>query len=157
MDEPAQLIRRNRRLVTVSLAQLTCGVSGLGVAVRRGHAYDLSFVHGDPRSVRRDAMGMGTALSAPLPMLIAQAVLTAVVARRGSPWAAHGLRVLGGLMVGGYLAERLVRHRLRPAGAQVLETPLVAAGLGLAVAMVVAGGNDLERGPFDSARREVDG
>jgi hypothetical protein len=72
-------------------------------------------------------------------MLASQAVLTTVVATRGSARAASGLQVLGALMASGYLAERLVRHRLGPRGWESLESPLVAAGAGLAVAMCLLG------------------
>ena len=42
-------------------------------------------------------------------------------------------------MVAGYLGERLVRQRLRPSGWDALESPLVVAAIGLAVAMAALG------------------
>ena len=42
-------------------------------------------------------------------------------------------------MVAGYLGERLVRQRLRLAGWDALESPLVVAAIGLAVAMAALG------------------
>jgi hypothetical protein len=51
-------------------------------------------------------------------------------------------RILGGLgaaMTAGYLAERLVRQRLTPAGLDRAETPVVIAGISLAVAMALIG------------------
>jgi hypothetical protein len=128
-----------RMLVGVSLAQLACGLAGMGVAIRRGHAYDVGSMRGSPEQVARDAIFPGTALSAPVPMQAIQAGLTAVVAGRGSQVAISGLRALGVIMTGGYLAERLVRHRLRPRGWDIVESPLVALGLGLAVAMILLG------------------
>jgi hypothetical protein len=124
-----------RALVGVSLAQLACGLTGMAVAIRRGHAYDVGFMKGTPERVARDSLYIGTALSAPVTMLVSQAALTTVVAIRGSAWAASGLQVLGTLMASGYLAERLVRHRLSRCGWETFESPLVAAGVGLAVAM----------------------
>lgn len=124
-----------RRLATASLAQLACGVVGMGVAVRRRHAYDVGFVRGTPQAVGRDSVLMGTALSAPVTMLTTQSVLTALVVTRGERGAARGLGLLGGLMVAGYLAERHVRHLLRPGGWDPLETTLVVSGMLLAALM----------------------
>jgi hypothetical protein len=128
-----------RALVGVSLAQLACGLTGMAVAIRRGHAYDVGFMKGTPERVARDSIFTGTALSAPVTMLASQAALTTAVATRGSARAASGLQVLGALMAGGYLAERLVRHRLGRRGWEPFESPLVAAGVGLAVAMCLLG------------------
>jgi hypothetical protein len=136
-----------RRLVGVSLAQLACGLTGMSVAIRRGHAYDVGFLKGTPERVARDSIFSGTALSAPVTMLATQAVLTTVVATRGSARAAAGLQVLGALMVSGYLAERLVRHRLGRRGWATFESPLLAAGLGLAVAMCLLGRQASAREP----------
>lgn len=119
------------------MAQLVCGISGLMVAIRRRRAYDIPFMTGTPENVARDALWMGTAFSAPAPMLAAQTLLTAVIASRDSRRAARGLQLLGALMVPGYLAERQVRHRLRPDGWDRIETPLVVLGLGLAAVMAV--------------------
>lgn len=126
-------------LVGVSLAQLACGLTGMAVAIRHGHAYDVGFMKGTPARVARDSILTGTALSAPVTMLASQAALTTVVAARGSERAASGLQALGVLMVSGYLAERLVRHRLSRHGWDPFESPLVAAGVGLAVAMSLLG------------------
>jgi hypothetical protein len=136
-----------RALVGVSLAQLACGLTGMAVAIRRGHAYDLGVVKGTPERVARDSILSGTAFSAPGTMLASQAVLTSVLATRGSAWAASGLQVLGALMAGGYLAERLVRHRLGRRGWETFESPLLAAGVGLAVAMCLLGRQASARQP----------
>jgi hypothetical protein len=137
--------RSERALVGVSLAQLACGLTGTAVAIRRGHAYDVGFMRGSPERVARDSILSGTALSAPVTMLTAQAALTAVVATRGSARAATGLQLLGALMTSGYLAERLVRHRLGRRGWEPFESPLVAAGVGLSVGMSVLGGQTRAR------------
>jgi hypothetical protein len=147
--------RADRALVVASLAQLACGVASMAVAIRRGRAYDLGFMRGKPDKVGRDAVLFGTALSAPAVMLAAQAGLTAVVAARGSVRAISGLRGLAVLMTGGYLGERLVRHRLRRRGWDPLESPLVALGLGLSVAMSVLCGRARARpGATQASRRQ---
>jgi hypothetical protein len=115
-------------LVVVSAAQLATGAGGLALALRRRHAFDLPFWHGQESAVGRDALLMGTALSAPAVMLGAQAgAITAL------------LRGLGAAMVAGYLAERLVRHRLAPAGWDTAESPVIVAGISLAAAMALIG------------------
>ncbi|MGI8681189.1 MAG: hypothetical protein ACR2JO_03445 [Mycobacteriales bacterium] len=130
---------RRGLLMVVSAAQLGCGLTGLGVAIVRRHAYDLPGMHGDPSRIARDAVLMGTAFSAPVPMLLAQAVATAALGIGSNQRATRVLAVLGALMVPGYVGERLVRRRLAPAGWDRVESPLAAAGLGLAAAMAALG------------------
>jgi hypothetical protein len=129
----------DRWLAAVSAAQLAVGAGGLAVALRRGHAYDLPLLHGAPTTIARDAVLMGTALSAPVVMLAAHGV---AVTRLLHGSAAGERRVLGGLgavMVAGYAGESLVRQRLRPSGFDAVESPLVAIGIGLSAAMAVLG------------------
>ena len=118
---------RSRLLVAVSVAQLATNVTGLAVALRRRHPYDVFWMHGQADTVARDAILRGTALSAPVSNLLAQAAMTVLVARRPSHGAARALAGLGALQVPGYLGERLVRRRL------------AAAGIGLAGAMAALG------------------
>lgn len=132
-----------RTLAMVSLAQLCCGVAGLLVAIRKGHAYDLLWWHGPPDKVLRDALGPGTALSAPAPMLVAQAASIAALRRGPDVVAQRWLTALGAAMVPGYLVERHVRARLQRAGWHPVETPLTAAGLGLAAAMAAVGARSI--------------
>ena len=127
-----------RALAVVSGLQLAVGLVGLRTALRRRHAYEVLWLRGSPDSVARDAVTMGTALSAPAPMLVAQAVAVAAAAR-GSERAQLALGVLGAAMVAGYLGERLVRERLTASGWEPFESPLVGAGLGLSAAMAVLG------------------
>jgi hypothetical protein len=129
----------NRVLAAVSAAQLASGVCGMALAVRRRHAFDIPFWKGQESTVGRDSVLMGTALSAPVVMLGAQACGTAVLLRGPDPVAQRLLGGLGAAMTAGYLAERLVRRRLLPAGWDGAESPLVVAGMGLAVAMAVLG------------------
>lgn len=126
-------------LVVVSAAQLATGVGGLALALRRGHAFDIAFWHGQPSAVGRDFLLMGTALSAPAVMLGAQAGAITALLRGPSPAARRVLGGLGAAMVGGYLAERLVRHRLAPSGWDAAESPVIVAGIGLAAAMALLG------------------
>lgn len=129
-----------RSLVVVSATQLTAGLTGLVVAVRRRRHYDLPLLKGSPEHVGRDAIWMGTAYSAPAAMLAAQLFAT-VCLGLGDVRAARGLGVLGALMVPGYLFERFDRQALRHW--DPVETPVVIAGIGLAAAMAVLAVRDL--------------
>jgi hypothetical protein len=129
----------DRVLVAVSAAQLAMGVCGLALALRRRHAFDLPLWHGRPSAVGRDALLMGTALSAPAVMLGAQAGAVTALVRGPNPAARRLLGGLGAAMVAGYLAERLVRHRLVPPGWDTAESPVIVAGISLAAAMALIG------------------
>jgi hypothetical protein len=110
------------------------------LAIRRRRAFDVPYWRGRSSDVSRDSLLMGTALSAPVGMLAAQACAVTVLVRRPDARAAQRtLGALGATMTAGYLAERLVRQRLAPAGWDKAETPVVTAGLSLAAAMAVMG------------------
>jgi len=126
-------------LVAVSAAQLATGVGGLALALRRRHAFDIPCWRGQPSAVGRDSLLMGTALSAPAVMLGAQAGAITALLRGPSPAARRVLGGLGAAMVAGYLAERLVRHRLAPSGWDAAESPVIVAGISLAAAMALLG------------------
>ncbi len=111
----------------------------MAVAIRRRRAFDIPFWHGRESAVGRDSLLMGTALSAPVVMLGAQAWSTAVLARRPNLAAERLLGGLGAAMVAGYLSERLVRRRLLPSGWDAAETPVVTAGMSLAAGMALLG------------------
>jgi hypothetical protein len=111
----------------------------MALAVRRHRAFDLPFWHGQESAVGRDSLLMGTALSAPVMMLGAQVWATAALARRPDPAVERVLGGLGAAMTAGYLAERLVRQRLLPSGWNAAETPVVTAGMSLAVVMALLG------------------
>ena len=130
---------RHRLLATISAVQLAVGLLGLRTALQRRHAYEFLWLRGSPEHVARDAVTMGTALSAPGPMLGVQAVAVAAVVTRSDRRAARVLGALGAMMVAGYLGERLVRERLTRAGWDPLESPLAVAGIGLSAAMAVLG------------------
>ena len=123
----------------VSAAQLASGLGGMVLRIRRRHAFDIPFWQGQPSTVGRDSVLMGTALSAPVVMLAAQAWAIVVLFRRPDTAAERTLGGLGATMVTGYLAERLVRQRLAPPGWDAAETPAVATGICLAAAMALIG------------------
>jgi hypothetical protein len=128
-----------RALVAVSAVQLTAGLAGLAVALRRHRNYDVGFMKGGPEHVGRDALWAGTAYSAPSYMLVAQAWATNRLRRGPDDGARRLLGMLGAVMVPGYLAERHGRAHLRPGGLDPIETAVVVAGSGLAAAMAVLG------------------
>jgi hypothetical protein len=128
-----------RLLVVLSTAQLVAGLLGQVVALRRRVPYDLPFVSGTPEHVGRDSLWMGTAYSAPAPMLAAQAAAIRQLTHGPDDGARRALGALGALMVPGYLMERAGRRRLRPGGFDPVETPVALAGLVLAAAMAVLG------------------
>jgi hypothetical protein len=136
-------VHRDRLLAAVSAVQLTVGLAGLVVAATRRHSWHFLFVRGRPENTLRDGLSIGTALSAPSPMLIAQGVATARLWRGQSAGERDRKRerlVLGGLgaaMTFGYLGESLVRRRLRPAHWDRVDSPIAATGLGLAALMAV--------------------
>lgn len=132
---------RHRLVAAVSAAQLLVGVAGQAIALRRRLPYDVGLVgmHGRPEHVARDSWLMGTALSAPVTMLGVQAAAAVRLAAGPSALATRVTGTLGAMMVGGYLAERGVRERLSVGAWDGVESPVAAAGLALAGAMVLAG------------------
>ena len=133
------VMKDSRLLAAVSAAQLALGLSGMAVAIRRHRAFGIPFWHGQESTVGRDSLLMGTALSAPVIMLGAQAWATAALAWRPNPIAERMLGGLGAAMVAGYLSERLVRERLLPSRWDAAETPVVTAGMSLAAVMALLG------------------
>ena len=130
----------NRRaLVAVSALQLTAGLVGQVVALRRRRPYDVPFMHGSPDHIARDSLWFGASYSAPVYMTGSQAWAVVRLARRQDERARRMLRLLGTSMIGGYLVERFNRKLLTPSGADPLETPIVVVGLAGSVAMAVLG------------------
>jgi hypothetical protein len=128
-----------RALVLLSTAQLAAGLAGQLLALRRRTPFDLPFATGQPEHVGRDSWWMGTAYSAPAPMLAAQAAAIVRLAQGPSDGARRSLGGLGATMVPGYLMERAGRQRLRRSGWDAAETPIAVAGLALAMAMALLG------------------
>jgi hypothetical protein len=125
----------HRRLAAVSAAQSTLGIAGLAVALRRRHAFDVPFMHGDPERMIQQSIYFGTSLSAPAIFLVAQTVATIRLTRGPDPAATRLLQALGLVYVGGYLAERRVRRCLTRRRWDPVESPLLVAAIALSVAM----------------------
>jgi len=105
----------NRRaLAAVSAVQLTAGLVGQVVALRRRKHYDIPFMTGSPEHVGRDSWWFGSAFSAPSYMLGSQTWAIATLLRNPDERARKALRLLGTSMIGGYLSERQCRRRLTP-------------------------------------------
>lgn len=132
-----------RRLMAVSASHLVVAVVSMKVAIARRSPFHLPLVHGDPNRVVRDSFVMGTALSEPVVMMVAQGWALSVLARRVSSGAAATLGWLGASNVPGYLLERQVRTRLRPSHWDPVESPLAVAGLALAAATAALAGPDM--------------
>jgi hypothetical protein len=126
-------------LVAVSSAQLAAQLAGHLVAVRRRRHFDVPFLTGSPEHVVRDWLWFGTALSAPSYLVALQVWALARLLRGPDDRARWVLRWLGTGMIVGYLSERLVRRRVVPGGFDPVETPVVVAGWGGAVALAVLG------------------
>ena len=132
---------RRRVLVAISAAQLAAGVAGQVIAVRDRRPYDVALLgqRGRPEDVVRDSVFTGTGLSAPMTMLITQAVATVRLATGPSSLATRTLGVLGATMTCGYLVEREFRRAMTPTGLDPVVTPVAAGGFVLAAAMAKSG------------------
>jgi hypothetical protein len=137
----ASPVNRHRVLVAISAAQLAAGVAGQVIAVRDRRPFDTPLLgqRGRPEDVLRDSVFNGTALSAPITMLLTQAVATVRLAQGPSTVAARTLGVLGATMTCGYMVEREFPRAFTPAGLDPVVTPVAAGGLALAVAMARSG------------------
>ena len=136
-----------KALVSVAAAQLVTNAIGMAVALRRRHPFDVPFMRGDPDNVRRESILWGTAMSAPVVMLVTHTTALGMLARRPSRGAARLLGWIGAVNVAGYLAERLVRKRLSPSGWDGLESPMVMAGIFLGAAMALVARRELHGEP----------
>jgi hypothetical protein len=102
-----------RLLGVISAVQLGLGLLGLRKALRDGTEFDLGFLRGSPETMKRDLWLMGTNLSAPAWMLLAQALATVLLMTRHRSRAAKALGILGVMMSLGYPAEKSVRQAWR--------------------------------------------
>jgi hypothetical protein len=100
-------------LGVISAVQLGMGLVGLRKALRDGTEFDLGFTRGSPETMKRDLWLMGTNLSAPAWMLLAQALATVLLMTRHRSRAAKALGILGVMMSLGYPAEKSVRQAWR--------------------------------------------
>ena len=109
----------------------------MAAAVRRGYFFDVPFMHGRPETVARESILMGTALSAPVIMLVVHAGATGILVRGESVMAARWIGGIGAVDVVGYLCERHVRLRLKPSGWDPVESPMIVTSILLAAALPV--------------------
>ena len=126
-----------RLLGAVSAVQLGLGLVGLRQALRDGTEYDLGFMRRSPATIKRDLWFMGTNLSPPAWMLLAQALATALLMTRHRSRAAKALGILGVMMSLGYPAEKSVRQAWRHPNRSI--TALTAVAELLAVSMAWLG------------------
>jgi hypothetical protein len=124
-------------LVTVASTQLAAQLAGHVVALRQRRHVDVPFMTGSPEHVVRDWLWFGTAYSAPPYLLAAQVWAVARLLRGPHDRARWVLGWLGTGLTLGYASERMTRVRIRPGGLDRLETPIVAAGWGGAIAMAL--------------------
>ena len=86
--------------------------------LRDRRSFDITLLRwrGRPELVAHDSWLLGTGLSAPVAMLVTQAVATVRLAAGPSQVATRTLGGLGATMAGGYLIERELRVTLSPGG-----------------------------------------
>ena len=99
-----------KALGTVSLLQLVFQLIGARKAIREQIPYDVPIGRGKPEDVERDMWNMGSALSAPWPMLAAQAACTVLVLARPRIWVRRAVGCVGALYVFGILWELSLIH-----------------------------------------------
>ena len=121
-------------LGVISAVQLGLGLLGVRKALRDGTEYDLGFLRGSPATTKRDLWFMGTNLSAPLWMLLAQALATVLLTTRHRSRAAKALGILGVMMSLGYPAEKSVRQAWRHPNRSITALTLVAELLAVSMA-----------------------
>ena len=123
-----------RLLGVISAAQLVLSLVGLRKALRDGTEYDLGFMRGSPATMKRDLLFMGTNLSAPVWMLLSQALATVLLMTRHRSGAAKTLGILGVMMSLGYPAEKSVRQAWRHPNRSITALTLVAELLAVSMA-----------------------
>jgi hypothetical protein len=121
-------------LGVTSAAQLGMGLVGLRKALHDGTEYDLGFLRGSPATTKRDLWFMGTNLSAPAWMLLAQALATVLLTTRHRSRAAKALGILGVMMSLGYPAEKSVRQAWRHPNRSITALTVVAELLAVSMA-----------------------
>lgn len=129
-----------RGLLLASLGYLISASVGTSVAIATHlPAGFLGILRG--YDVGRDFLTIGTALSPPLVMLVAQVIFTACLFGRGRVKLVGviGLTILGACYTLGQLGEPIVSHALTPAAFNIGEAVLVVANLVLPALMFVFG------------------
>ena len=123
-------------LGVTSAVQLSMGLVGLRKALRDGTAYDLGFTRGTPETMKRDLWFMGTNLSPPAWMLLAQTLATVLLMTRHRSSAAQMLGILGVMMSLGYPAEKSVRQAWRHPTRSITALTVVAELLAVSMAWI---------------------
>lgn len=121
-------------LGVISAVQLGLGILGLRKALHDGTEYDLGFMRGSPATIRRDLWFMGTNLSPPAWMLLAQTLATVLLMTRHRSSAAQMLGILGVMMSLGYPAEKSVRQAWRHPTRSITALTVVAELLAVSMA-----------------------
>ena len=97
----------------ISVVQLGLALLGLRKALRDRTPAEVGFMRGSPETMKRDIWFMGTNLSAPVWMLILQALATLLLMTRHRFGAAKTLGILGAMNSLGFPAEKSVRQAWR--------------------------------------------
>jgi hypothetical protein len=124
-------------LASVSLVQLIVQLAGARKALRDQIPYDLPLMQGKAENIARDLWTIGSRLSAPGPLLAAQAAGTVLLLVRPRPWLREAIGYLGAVYIPGILSERVTRESFRHPNREI--TPLTASALGLSIAMALLG------------------
>jgi hypothetical protein len=136
-------------LLAAAGAHLAVAIASMTVALSRSSPFHLPFWRGDPHLVLRDSFLMGTALSEPVVMMLAEAAAIAALIRGPSRNASAVLGWLGAANLPGYALEQQVRSRLRPGSWDAIESLLIVGGVKLSCAMVIVARPDM----MESVRR----
>jgi hypothetical protein len=124
-------------LAVASTLNLLFSVVGFRKAVQEKIPYDIGFMKGSAEHIPRDQITLGSALSPPTIMMIAQAAGTAWMFKNPRPGAARLLGMLGLAMSIGFSMERVFHEPVQNPNRST--TPIVAGGESMAIVMAVLG------------------
>lgn len=124
-------------LAVASTLNLLFSVVGFRKAVQEKIPYDIGFMKGTAEHIARDQITLGSALSPPTIMMVAQAAGTARMFKNPGAGAARLLGVLGLAMSIAGSMERLFHESVRNPNRST--TPIVAGEGSMAIVMAVLG------------------
>lgn len=124
-------------LAVASTLNLLFSVVGFRKAVQEKIPYDIGFVKGSAEHIARDQVTLGSALSPPTLIMVAQAAGTARMFKNPGADAARLLGVLGLAMSVGFSMERVFHESIRNPNRST--TPIVVGGESMAIVMAVLG------------------
>jgi hypothetical protein len=124
-------------LAVASTLNLLFSVVGFRKAVQEKIPYDIGFMKGSAEHIARDQITLGSALSPPTLMMVAQAVGTVRMVKNPGPGAARLLGVLGLAMSIGFSMERVFHESVRNPNRS--NSPIVAGAESTAIVMAVLG------------------